>query len=104
MHAIVEFQGRQYRVQPGEKLRVPHLAAEPGSTISIDRVLLFQGDAGVRVGSPLLEGARIEAKVLGHVRGPKVIVGKFKKRKDYRRRNGYRDDLTEVEIGAFQGV
>lgn len=102
MHAIVDFQGRQYRVQAGEKLQVPRLDAEPGSNVTIDRVLLISGDQGVSVGSPTLEGVRVTATVLRHLRGPKIIVGKFKKRKDYRRRNGYRDDLTEVEIAEIQ--
>jgi large subunit ribosomal protein L21 len=101
VHAIVEFQGRQYRVESGEKLQVPRLQAEPGSTITIDRVLLIEKDGEVRVGSPVLEGARVDALVVSHGRGPKIIVGKYKKRKDYRRRNGYRDDFTAVEIGAI---
>ena len=104
MHAIVEFQGRQYRVEPGEKIQVPLLDAEPGSAVNIDRVLLIEGNDGVRVGHPLVDGARVEATVVQHGRGPKILVGKFKKRKDYRRRNGYRDDFTEVEILAIRGV
>jgi large subunit ribosomal protein L21 len=104
VHAIVEFQGRQYRVEPGEKIQVPHLDAEPGTQLNIDRVLLIEGSEGVRVGRPLVDGARVEATVVQHGRGRKIIVGKFKKRKDYRRRNGYRDDFTEVEIIAIRGV
>ncbi len=98
MHAIVEFQGCQYRVQPGDKIQVPLLDAKPGEQITLDRVLLLSEESGVRVGQPIVTGAKIEATVLRHFRGPKIIVGKFKKRKDYRRRNGYRDDRTEVEI------
>ncbi len=102
MHAIIEFQGSQYRVQSGEKLRIRRLAAEPGEKVRMDRVLLLADDSGVRVGRPLVEGASVEATVVGHERGPKMIVGKFKKRKDYRRRKGYRDDLTIVEIGEIR--
>lgn len=98
MHAIVEFQGCQYRVQPGDRIHVPHLEAEPGSQITLDRVLLVSSEGSVRVGQPTVAGVKIEATVLRHFRGPKIFVGKFKKRKDYRRRNGYRDDRTEVEI------
>lgn len=101
MHAIVEFQGKQYRVQQGDTIRVSHLDAAPGSQITLDRVLLVSGDT-VAVGTPVVSGAKVEAVVLGHVRGPKIIVGKYKRRKDYRRRNGYRDDLTEVQIGAIR--
>jgi large subunit ribosomal protein L21 len=104
VHAIVEFQGRQYRVEAGEKIQVPLLDAEPGSPLSLDRVLLIEGKEGVRVGHPLVDGARVEAKVIKHGRGPKILVGKFKKRKDYRRRNGYRDDFTEVEIVSIRDV
>jgi large subunit ribosomal protein L21 len=104
VHAIIEFQGRQYRVQTGEKLRVPRLQAEPGSRITVERVLLIEKDGQVQVGSPVVNGARVEALVVSHGRGPKILVGKFKKRKDYRRRNGYRDDFTAVEIGAIHSA
>lgn len=101
MHAIVKFQGRQYRVQTGDKVQVPLVDAEPGSSLVLDQVLLVHADSGVTVGQPNVGGARVDAIVVRHLRGPKIIVGKFKKRKDYRRRNGYRDDLTEIEIGAI---
>ena len=104
MHAIVEFQGRQFRVQAGETIQVPLLDAEPGSPIVIDRVLMIADGESVTVGHPLVEGARVDAKVVGHGRGPKVIVGKYKKRKDYRRRKGYRDDFTAVEIAGIHGA
>jgi large subunit ribosomal protein L21 len=102
VHAIIEFQGCQYRVQTGEKLEIRRLDAEPGSKVRLDRVLLLSDESGVRVGRPLVEGASVDAVVVGHERGPKIIIGKFKKRKDYRRRKGYRDDLTIIEIGAIQ--
>ena len=102
MHAIVEFQGKQYRVQTGELHCVPHLNAEPGSEIVIDRVLMISDGGDVQVGQPTIPHAKVDAKVVRHGRGPKVIVGKYKKRKGYRRRNGYRDDFTEVEIGAIR--
>ena len=101
MHAIVEFQGRQYRVQPGDKVQVPLLEAEPGSPIVLDQVLLIHGDHGVTVGQPNVGGAHVDAVVVRHLRGPKIIVGKYKRRKDYRRRNGYRDDVTEIEIAGI---
>ncbi|MBD3163415.1 MAG: 50S ribosomal protein L21 [Candidatus Eisenbacteria bacterium] len=104
MHAIVEFQGRQFRVQEGETIQVPLLEAEPGSAIVIDRVLMIADGDSVTVGHPLVDGATVDAKVLGHGRGPKVIVGKFKRRKDYRRRKGYRDDFTAVEIAGIRGA
>jgi len=104
VHAIIEFQGCQYRVQQGEKLQIRSLDAEPGSKVLLDRVLLIADDSGVRVGRPVVEGASVDAVVLRHERGPKMIIGKFKRRKDYRRRKGYRDDRTILEIGAIHGA
>lgn len=104
MHAIVEFQGNQYRVEPGDKLQVPRLDAEPGSPIRLDRVLLIAGDEGVQIGHPVVQGAQVEAVVLRHGRGPKGIMGKYKKRKDVRRRKGYRIDFTEVEIASIHAA
>lgn len=104
MHAVVEFQGRQFRVESGQLVQVPHLDAEPGSQVVIDRVLLITDGSEVTVGHPTVEGARVEAKVVRHGRGPKVIVGKYKRRKDYRRRKGSRDDFTEVEIGSIHAA
>ena len=104
MHAVVEFQGRQFRVQSGQLVQVPLLDAEPGSDVVLDRVLLISDGADVTVGHPTIDSARIDAKVVRHLRGPKVIVGKYKKRKGYRRRKGSRDDLTEVEIGSIHAA
>ena len=104
MHAIVEFQGRQYRIEAGDHLEVPLLDAEPGSPVVLDRVLLISDGEEVKIGHPVIDGARVEAKVVRHGRGPKIIVGKYKKRKGYRRRKGYRDDFTEVEIASIQAV
>lgn len=104
VHAIVEIQGCQYRVQAGEKVQVRHLAAEPGSKVRLDRVLLLADDAQVHVGRPLVQGASVEAVVVSHERGPKMIIGKFKKRKDYRRRKGYRDDFTVLEIASIHAA
>ena len=104
MHAVVEFQGRQYRIESGQLVQVPHLEAEPGSQVVIDHVLMISDGSEVAVGHPFIDGARVEATVVRHCRGPKVLVGKFKKRKGYRRRKGARDDLTEVEIGAIHAA
>lgn len=101
MHAIVQFQGRQYRVESGLKIHVPHLDAEPGAKLTIQQVLLVASEKGVDVGSPTVAGASVEGTVVRHFRGRKLIVGKYKKRKDYRRRKGHRDDLTEIQIGLI---
>ncbi len=102
MFAIVQCKGFQYRVSPEEKLRIPLTTAEPGSTLVLDRVLMVRDGDAVKLGSPVLEGARVEAEVLGHARGPKIIVGKYKRRKGYRRRNGHRQDFTEILVRSIQ--
>ena len=101
MFAIVKTGGKQYRVEPGLKLRVEKLDAEPGATVELP-VLLLGGEKTV-VGTPVVEGASVVAEVLGHGRGKKIIVGKFRRRKDYRRKNGHRQDYTEIRIKAIRG-
>jgi large subunit ribosomal protein L21 len=100
--AIVQCKGFQYRVAPEDMVRIPLTDAEPGSTLVLDRVLLYRDGEETRVGAPVLEGVRVEAEVLRHARGPKIIVGKFKRRKGYRKRNGHRQDFTEIRIRSIQ--
>jgi large subunit ribosomal protein L21 len=100
--AIVQCKGFQYRVAPEERLRIPLTAAEPGSKLVLDRVLMVRDGDALKVGTPHLAGARVEAEVVRHGRGPKIIVGKYKKRKGYRRRNGHRQDFTEILIRSIQ--
>jgi large subunit ribosomal protein L21 len=95
LHAIIQDRGRQYLVDKGQSLLVDHLAsAEPGSVHVFERVLV----AGDRIGSPFVDGAAVEARIDEHVRGPKLIVQKFKRRKDYRRKNGHRQTFTRLTI------
>ncbi len=101
MYAIVEIAGKQYRVQKDQKLYVPRLAAEVGATIDVERILLFSGDGGVKVGAPTVAGVSATLKVLGHVRADKVIVFKKKRRKGYRVKNGHRQPYTQIGIGDF---
>jgi large subunit ribosomal protein L21 len=97
-YAVIQAQGLQFRVAPEEEHILPHLVAEPGQELTFDRVLLVSDGKGVRVGQPLVEGASVKAQVLGDLRGPKIKVGTFKRRKKIRRRIGYRDTLTRVRI------
>lgn len=97
MYAIIETSGKQYRVEPGANLLIDRIDAEEGATITLDRVLLI-GGSDVKVGSPTVEGARVEAKVVSHTKGPKVITFKYRPRKRYRRRVGYRHSHTTLEI------
>ena len=96
--AIIKTGGKQYRVAVGEKLRVEKLAGEVGSSVDFGEVLFVGEGADARVGTPLVEGAKVSAKVTAHGRGKKLIVYKFRRRKNYRRKNGHRQPYTEVEI------
>ena len=98
MYAVVKTGGKQYRVSAGEKLKVEQIPAEVGSEIVLDQVLLVADGDTVKMGAPLLAGARITAKVLGHGRGEKVRIFKLQRRKHYRRTLGHRQNYTEIEI------
>jgi len=97
-YAVVEIAGKQYSVEASSKLYVPKLDAEVGKKIKIENVLLLGGKDGIQVGSPTVKGAAVEATVLGHVKGDKVIVFKKKRRKGYKVRRGHRQQYTEIEI------
>ena len=98
MKAIIEDRGRQYLVDGGETILIDHLAdAEPGSEHVFDKVLVLGDD----VGTPYVSGASVKSEIVGHVKGPKLTVQKFKRRKDYRRRNGHRQTFTRVTISKI---
>jgi large subunit ribosomal protein L21 len=89
----------QYRVEQGQQIDLALLdSAEPGSEIELDEVLLVSGDETVRVGSPLVEGARVRARVLGDVKGEKILVFRYRNKKRFRRRKGHRQQYTRVQI------
>ena len=98
MYAVVEIAGRQFKVSKNDSILVPTLTEESGATVTFDRVLLVEGDAGVTVGHPVLAGASVEATVLGPAKGEKVIVFKKKRRKGYRVKRGHRQAYTRVQI------
>lgn len=97
MFAIIRTGGKQYRVKSGDKLRVEKLPAT-GGQVTFDEVLYVAGEAGATVGAPTVPGAAVTANVLGPVRGPKIMVFKKKRRQNYRRKKGHRQDLTLVQI------
>ena len=104
MFAVVDIAGQQLKVSPSERVYVPRLSNEVGSTVKFDRVLLVSDDTGVKIGHPFVSSVAIEAKILGHVKDEKVIVFKKKKRKGYRLRRGHRQQYSEIEItGIGQG-
>lgn len=99
MYAIVEILGQQFKVEAGKKLFVHRMEeAERGSQVEFDKVLLVDNEGAVTVGAPVVEGAKIVAEVVSHVRGEKVIVFHKKRRKGYRKRNGHRQNFTELMI------
>ena len=98
MYAVVNIAGHQVKVDKGLRLRVPRLQVEEGSTQEFTEVLLVADESETKVGNPTVEGASVSATVVGHGRGDKIIVFKKKKRKKYRRRNGHRQDYTEIQV------
>lgn len=98
MYAVVKTGGKQYRVRPGEMIRVERLAVEPGDAVDLDQVLLITDGADVRVGNPVVTGATVRARVIGHERGDKVIVFKYKSKVRYRRKQGHRQNYTKLAI------
>jgi large subunit ribosomal protein L21 len=102
MYAVVRVQGRQFRVERDELVRVPRLAAQPGDQVPLDEVLLLGGAGEAKVGQPVVQGARVFAEVVRHGRGPKIVALKYKRRKDYRRHWGAREDFTELRIRAIE--
>jgi large subunit ribosomal protein L21 len=98
MHAIIETGGKQFRVAPGDLLRVPKLAGEPGAEVALGKVLAVFSDGGeLAIGDKVSE-ARVNATIASHDRGDKVLVFKFKRKKQYKRTQGHRQDYTEVRI------
>ena len=99
MYAIVEILGQQFKVEQGKKLFIHRMAeAERGETVEFDKVLLVDNNGAVTVGAPVVNGAKVVCEVISHVRGEKVIVFHKKRRKGYRKRNGHRQDFTELTI------
>jgi|SRR5579875_1343610 large subunit ribosomal protein L21 len=98
MFAIVKTGGKQYRVAVGEQVVVERIAGEVGSQVSLDQVLALGGDGNPVIGTPLVSDAVVTAKIVGQPRGTKVIVFKKKRRKNYRRKRGHRQELTVLKI------
>ena len=98
MYAVIHTGGKQYRVQPGEVLKVETLAVDEGQEVQFDKVLLVQTDDGIQVGRPYLEGGKVTATVTAHGRHPKVRILKFRRRKHHMKQQGHRQNYTEVKI------
>ncbi len=98
MFSIVEQDGFQFKVSQGDTIRVPRIDAEKGSEIAIQKVLMVGEGGTIKIGTPLVDGAVVKAKVLDHIKGDKVIIMKKKRRKNYKKRTGHRQLHTTLEI------
>jgi large subunit ribosomal protein L21 len=103
MYAVIKTGGKQYRVVAGEKLKVEQIAADIGAEVVLGEVLLLANGDDVTMGTPLVSGAAVTAKVVSHGRGDKVRIFKMRRRKHYRKNQGHRQNYTEIEIVGITG-
>jgi large subunit ribosomal protein L21 len=103
MYAIVNIAGVQTKVTPDEVLEIARYSAEPGAKVQFDQVLLVGDGEKISVGRPTVKGASVSAEILEHLRGEKLKIFKFKRRREYRRRRGYRSELTRIRVTAISG-
>ena len=101
MYAIVQTGGRQFRLVPDEKIRIPKIEAEVGSQVELDHVLMVQGDSGTKFGRPTVEGAKVLAEVVSQGREEKIIVFHKRRRKRYQKKNGHRQPFTEIRVTSI---
>jgi len=102
MYAIIEACGRQYKVQEGETVYFEKLDTEEGKKVSFDKVVLVSNDGKVQVGNPYVKGIKVEGKVVSHGKAKKILVFKYKAKKNYRRTQGHRQPYTKVEITGIK--
>jgi large subunit ribosomal protein L21 len=100
-YAIIRAGGKQYRVEPGKVVRIDSFAGDAGSKVTFDEVLLSSDGSTVQTGAPLLEGAKVTGEIVRHGLGDKIVVFKFKRRKNYARKQGHRQGFTEVRINKI---
>jgi large subunit ribosomal protein L21 len=103
MYAVIKTGGKQYRVAPGEKLKVEQIPADVGAEVILDQVLMIGEGESVRLGQPVVAGATVKATVVGHGRGEKVRIFKMRRRKHYQKRQGHRQNYTELKIDSIVG-
>lgn len=103
MYAVIETGGKQYRVQEGDTIFVEKLEANAGDEINFDKVLLVSGDGDAKIGKPYVDRTTVSANVLEQGKAKKVIVFKYKSKKDYRKKQGHRQPYTKVQIGKING-
>jgi len=103
MYAIIQTGGKQYKVAEGDILKVEKLAGEAGDKLTLDQVLMVKDENGTRIGVPTVNGVQVIAEVIEQGRHKKIVVYKYKKRKNYRRKQGHRQSFTKIKIEKIQG-
>jgi large subunit ribosomal protein L21 len=98
MYAIVEIAGQQFKVQEGQEVFVHRLEGEPGADVKFEKVLLLDNEGKIKVGTPIVKGANVNAKIVSHMKADKIIVFKKKRRKGYQKSNGHRQYLSKIKI------
>jgi large subunit ribosomal protein L21 len=101
MYAVIKTGGKQYRVAAGEKIKVEQIPADVGAEITLDQVLMVGEGESVKIGTPVVAGAKVTAKVIAHGRHDKVNIFKMRRRKHYRKSQGHRQNFTEIEIAGI---
>jgi len=101
-YAIFKAAGQQFRAEEGETVRVPKLAGEPGAKVTFDEVLLSADGDAIKAGQPTVKGAKVVGEIVRHGKGEKIFVFKFKRRKNYRRKTGHRQQFTEIKIKSVK--
>ncbi|HAN55116.1 50S ribosomal protein L21 [Sulfuriferula sp.] len=101
MYAVIKTGGKQYRVVAGEKLKVEQITADVGSEIVLDQVFMVAEGDNIKVGAPLVDGAKVTATIISHGRGEKIRIFKMRRRKHYQKRQGHRQNYTEIQISGI---
>ena len=101
MYAVIKTGGKQYRVAPGEKIKIEQIPADVGAQIVLDQVLMVSDGDAVKLGTPLVAGATVQATVIAHGRGEKVKIFKMRRRKHYQKTQGHRQNYTEIRVDAI---
>jgi large subunit ribosomal protein L21 len=104
MYAIINIAGQQFKVEKDQQVIVHRLVGEEGKTLEFNDIVMAEDNGKVKIGTPSLKGASVKAKIIGHVRGDKVIIFKKKRRKGYQKQSGHRQDLTRIQIESISGI
>lgn len=102
MYAVIETGGKQYRVQSGDVISVEKLPVSAGDKVTLDKVLVFSDDKTVKIGTPYVESAKVETTVVENGKGDKVIIFKYKAKKDYRKKKGHRQPYTMLKVESLE--